>query len=195
MIDTRVVSQELQDKIFDQVRKGQEQVRKGQETVAEAIKSWTATAQSIAPQMSDLPSWTARLPKPEELVANAHDLAGQLLAAQKKSSEQLIAAQKRFAEQARDAVAPLLALAGVSSARPVSKPASVSTTGTSTAKASTPKASTARTSTAKASTARTSTAKASTATKAGAPRSASAAKKASTPRKSAAAKQAAADNK
>jgi hypothetical protein len=184
MIDTRAVSQELQDKIFDQVRKGQEQVRKGQETVAEAIKSWTATAQAIAPQMSDLPSWTARLPKPEELVANAQDFAGQLLAAQRKSSEQLIAAQKRFAEQARDAVAPLLALAGVSYARPVSKPASVST-GTSTAKASTTKAGTA-----KAGTARTSTA-----TKAGAPRSASAARKATTPRKSAAAKQAAADDK
>ena len=189
MIDTRAVSQELQDKIFDQVRKGQEQVRKGQETVAEAIKSWTATAQAIAPQMSDLPSWTARLPKPEELVANAQDFAGQLLAAQRKSSEQLIAAQKRFAEQARDAVAPLLALAGVSYARPVSKPASVST-GTSTAKASTTKASTAKASTAKAGTARTSTA-----TKAGAPRSASAARKATTPRKSAAAKQAAADDK
>ena len=158
MIDTRVVSQELQDKIFDQVRKGQEQVRKGQETVAEAIKSWTATAQAIAPQISDLPSWTARLPKPEELVANAHDFAGQLLAAQRKSSEQLIAAQKRFAEQARDAVAPLLALAGVSYARPASKPASVNTTGTSTTKASTTKAarqaSTAKASTAKAGTAR-----------------------------------------
>ena len=49
MIDTRVVSQELQDKIFGQVRKGQEQVRKGQETVTEVIRSWTATAQSIAP--------------------------------------------------------------------------------------------------------------------------------------------------
>ena len=106
MIDTRVVSQELQDKISDQVRKGQEQVRKGQETVTEAIKSWTATAQSIAPQRSDLPSWAAKLPKPEELVANAQDFAGQLLAAQRKSSEQLLAAQKKFTEQARDAVAP-----------------------------------------------------------------------------------------
>ncbi len=37
MIDTRVVSQELQDKILEQVRKGQEQVRKGQETMAEAL--------------------------------------------------------------------------------------------------------------------------------------------------------------
>src|ERR1700684_4151410 len=96
MKDTRVVSQELQDKIFDQVRKGQEQVRKGQETVTEAIRSWTATAQSIAPHLSDLPSWAARLPKPEELVANAQDFAAQVLAAQKKSSEQLLAAQQRF---------------------------------------------------------------------------------------------------
>src|ERR1035437_7626540 len=127
MIDTRVVSQELQDKIFDQFRKGQEQVRKGQETVTEAIKSWTATAQAIAPQLSDLPSWTARLPKPEELVANAQDFAGQLLAAQRKSSEQLLAAQKKFTEQARDAVAPLLAPAGVSVTRPGHKPAGLST--------------------------------------------------------------------
>ena len=121
MIDTRVVSQELQDKIFGQVRKGQEQARKGQETVTEVIKSWTATAQSIAPPRPDLPSWAARLPKPEELVANAQDLAGQLLAAQRKSSEQLMAAQKKFTAQARDAVAPLLALAGVSVTRPAHK--------------------------------------------------------------------------
>ena len=141
MIDTRVVSQELQDKIFGQVRKGQEQVRKGQETVTEVIKSWTATAQSIAPPRPDLPSWAARLPKPEELVANAQDLAGQLLAAQRKSSEQLMAAQKKFTAQARDAVAPLLALAGVSATRPAHKSAWPGTA----AKASTAtKASTAR---------------------------------------------------
>jgi hypothetical protein len=134
MIDTRVVSQELQDKIFGQVRKGQE-------TVTEVIKSWTATAQSISPPRPDLPSWAARLPKPEELVANAQDLAGQLLAAQRKSSEQLMAAQKKFTAQARDAVAPLLALAGVSATRPAHKSAGLGTA----AKASTAtKASTAR---------------------------------------------------
>jgi hypothetical protein len=147
MIDTRVVSQELQDKIFDQLRKGQEQVRKGQETVTEAIKSWTATAQAIAPQLSDLPSWTARLPKPEELVAQLmaaqKKSSEQLMAAQKKSSEQLMAAQKKFAEQARDAVAPLLAMAGVSPARSGGKPASLSTA----TKAGTTKTSTAGTGT------------------------------------------------
>jgi hypothetical protein len=150
MIDTRVVSQELQDKIRDQVRKGQEQIRKGQETMAEAFKNWTATAQHITPQLPDMPSWTGKLPKPEELLAHAQEFAGQLLAAQRKTAEQLyaaqrktaeelvaarretaeqmfaaqrknaeqlFAAQRKFAEEARDAVAPLLALVGVTPAR------------------------------------------------------------------------------
>ncbi len=137
MIDTRVVSQEIQDKILEQVRKGQEQVRKGQETMAEAFKSWTATAHSITPQLP-MPAWTARLPKPDELVANAQDFATQWLAAQRKSSEQLFAAQKKFAEEALDAVKPLLALA---STPPVtgSKP-----THASTPKAAKPASATAR---------------------------------------------------
>jgi hypothetical protein len=128
MIDTRVVSQELQDKILEQVRKGQEQfrkgqeqVRKGQQTMAEAVKGWTAAAQSIAPQLPAA-AWTARLPKPEELVAGAQEFYGQLLAAQKKSSEKLLAAQKKFAEEALDAVKPLLALTGATQAQPGRKP-------------------------------------------------------------------------
>jgi len=122
MIDARVVSQEIQDKILEQVRKGQEQVRKGQETMAEAFKSWTATAQSITPQLP-VPTWTARLPKPEELVSNAQEFAAQWLAAQRKSSEQLFAAQKKFAEEALDAVKPLLALASTPPVTSSSKPA------------------------------------------------------------------------
>ncbi len=110
MIDTRVVSQDIQDKILDQVRKGQEQMRKNQETMAEAFKNWTATAQSITPQLPR-PTWTTRLPKPEELMANAQEFAAHWLAVQWKSSEQLFAAQKKFAEEAFDAVKPLLALA------------------------------------------------------------------------------------
>src|SRR5712691_4938971 len=121
MIDTRVVSQELQDKILEQFRKSQEQVRKGQQTMAEAVKSWTAAAQSIAPQLPAA-AWTARLPKPEELVAGAQEFYGQLLAAQKKSSEKLLAAQKKFAEEALDAVKPLLALTGATQAQPGRKP-------------------------------------------------------------------------
>jgi hypothetical protein len=117
MIDTRVVSQELQDKILEQVRKGQEQflkgqeqVRKGQQTMAEAVKGWMAAAQSVAPQLPAA-AWTARLPKPEELVAGAQEFYGQLLAAQKK-----------FAEEALDAVKPLFALTGATPAQPGRKP-------------------------------------------------------------------------
>jgi hypothetical protein len=118
MIDTRAVGQEIQDKVLDRVRKGQEvqdkvldQVRKGQETMTEAFKSWTATAQSITPQLPAVRTWTTRLPKPDEFMANAQAFYVQLFAAQRKSSEKLLAAQKRFAEDAFDAVKPLLALA------------------------------------------------------------------------------------
>src|SRR6266487_4681511 len=126
MIDTRVVSQELQDKI-------QEQVRKGQVTMAEAVKGWTAAAQSIAPQLPAA-AWTARLPKPEELVASAQEFYGQLLAAQKKSSEKLLAAQKKFAEEALDAVKPLFALTGATPAQPGRKPAAAADSAAGTAK-------------------------------------------------------------
>lgn len=161
MIDTRVVSQDIQDKILDQVRKGQEQMRKNQETMAEAFKNWTATAQSITPQLPR-PTWTTRLPKPEELMANAQEFAAHWLAVQWKSSEQLFAAQKKFAEEAFDAVKPLLALA---SAPHVigGKPAHASTAKPATVKASTVKASTAKASTAKPATAKAGTAKARTA--------------------------------
>src|SRR6266536_1607292 len=126
MIDTRVVSQELQDKIL-------EQVRKGQLHMAEAVKGWTAAAQSIAPQLPAA-AWTARLPKPEELVASAQEFYGQLLAAQKKSSEKLLAAQKKFAEEALDAVKPLFALTGATPAQPGRKPAAAADSAAGTAK-------------------------------------------------------------
>jgi len=124
MIDTRIVSQEIQDKLLEQVRKGQQQVRKGQQTVADALRGAAATAQGIAPQRPR-PAWAARLPKPEELMASAQDFAGQWLAAQRKSSERLLAAQKKFAADALDAVRPLLALASTSHAAPGSKPGTV----------------------------------------------------------------------
>jgi hypothetical protein len=131
MIDTRVVSQEIQDRILGQVRRSQEQVRKGQEQLAEAVRSWTATAQSIAPQLPAMQAWTAKLPKPEELVANAQDFALQLLAAQRKTSEQLFAVQRKFAEEAMEAVKPLLALASAAPVRPGDKPSgAVKTAGT-----------------------------------------------------------------
>ncbi len=138
MIDTRIVSQEIQDKLL-------EQVRKGQQTVADALRGAAATAQGIAPQRPR-PAWAARLPKPEELMASAQDFAGQWLAAQRKSSERLLAAQKKFAADALDAVRPLLALASTSHAAPGSKPGTVKAGSTAKAGGSAKAGSTVRTS-------------------------------------------------
>ena len=68
-------------------------VRKSQETVIDAIKTWVEAVQSITPKLPtvDLP-FVDKLPKPEELVANAYDFAEQLLASQRKFAEEVIKA-------------------------------------------------------------------------------------------------------
>ena len=68
-------------------------IRKSQETVIDAIKTWVEAVQSITPKLPtvDLP-FVDKLPKPEELVANAYDFAEQLLASQRKFAEEVIKA-------------------------------------------------------------------------------------------------------
>jgi len=76
-------------------------VRRGQEAVVEAIKTWTDTVRTMTPPMPGvrlpevrLPEvrlpFASRLPKPEELVGNAYDLAGKLLAGQRKFAEDVL---------------------------------------------------------------------------------------------------------
>jgi hypothetical protein len=82
--------QEVQDEILNTVRKSQE-------TVVEAIKSWVDAVQSITPKLPSVNVPLAeRLPKPEEVVANAYDFA-----------EKLLASQRKFAEDVVKAMAPL----------------------------------------------------------------------------------------
>jgi gas vesicle protein len=89
MIDTRIVPKDLQNKVADQVRKGQENMNG-------TVKAWKEAAQSMRPQLPELSqSLPAKLPGREMLIANAHDLA-----------EQLRIAQRRFAGQVRDAAEP-----------------------------------------------------------------------------------------
>jgi hypothetical protein len=90
MTDTRIPGQELQDEIL-------KTVRKSQEAVVDAIKAWADTVQSITPKLPavNLPL-ADRLPKPEDVVANAYDFA-----------EQLLTSQRRFAEDMLHATAPL----------------------------------------------------------------------------------------
>lgn len=91
MTATRTPGQQVQDEIL-------KNVHKSQEAVVDAIKSWTDTVQSITPKLpaANLP-FADKLPKPEELMANAYDFAKQLLASQRK-----------FAEDMLKATAPLL---------------------------------------------------------------------------------------
>jgi hypothetical protein len=65
--------------------------RKGQEYALDAIRTWAQTVQSALPGIpaSRIP-FTDRLPKPEAVLANAYDFAGQLLASQRHFAEELL---------------------------------------------------------------------------------------------------------
>ena len=78
--------QEVQDEILSTVRKSQE-------TVIEAIKSWVDAVQSVTPKLPSMNVPLAdKLPKPEEVVANAYDFAEKLLAGQRKFAEDVVKA-------------------------------------------------------------------------------------------------------
>ena len=84
-------TQEIQDEFLNTIRKSQE-------TVIDAIKSWVESVQSITPKIPSVQVPGAdKLPKPEEVVANAYDFA-----------EQLLASQRRFAEEVLKTTAALL---------------------------------------------------------------------------------------
>ena len=88
MTETRYPGQELQDEIL-------KTVRKSQEAVIDAIKAWADTVQSIMPKLPAVSMPLAdKLPKPEDVVANAYDFAEQLLAAQRTFAESVLQATK-----------------------------------------------------------------------------------------------------
>jgi hypothetical protein len=72
-------------------------VRKSQAAVVEAIQTWTGAVQSITPTLPDVNvPFAEKLPRPQDLIANAYDFA-----------EQLLASQRKFAEDVLSATAPL----------------------------------------------------------------------------------------
>jgi hypothetical protein len=91
MASSRTPGQQVQDDIL-------KTVQTSQEAVLDAIKAWAEAVQSITTKLpaANLP-FADKLPKPEEVVANAYDFAGQLLASQRK-----------FAEDVLKATAPLM---------------------------------------------------------------------------------------
>src|SRR5580698_1230780 len=113
MIDTRAVAQEVQDQLTaamhkgqEQLRKGQEQVRKGRETVTGALRTGSHLAQAVKPNLPALPvpslQSLSELASPEKLRASAHELAGQVLATQRKLTDQAFASQRKLADHAQE---------------------------------------------------------------------------------------------
>ena len=95
MTDTRSTGQEIQTEVLGAVRKSEEMV-------ADTIKLWADTVQSITLSipMPNLP-YSDKLPKPEELVAGAYDFAEQMFISQRKFAESWLEAtrsQRKFAE-------------------------------------------------------------------------------------------------
>jgi len=90
MADTRSTSQEVQGEILDAVRKSQD-------AMVDAIRRWAETIQSLTPSIPvpsmNLP-YTDKLPKPEEVVANAYSFAEQLLVSQRQFAENVLQATK-----------------------------------------------------------------------------------------------------
>ena len=84
MTDPRTATQELQTQVLDSIRKSQE-------AVVDALKTWAEAAHSVTPALpiSAVP-FSDKLPKPSELIADAYDFAGQLLATQRKFVEDVI---------------------------------------------------------------------------------------------------------
>jgi hypothetical protein len=79
-------TKELQDEFL-------KTIRNSQETVVEAVKTWADTVQSVTPKTSPVQMpLTDKLPKPEEVVASAYDLAEKLLASQRQFAEDLVKA-------------------------------------------------------------------------------------------------------
>jgi len=78
--------QEIQEELLSTVPKSQE-------TVVEAIKAWVEDVQAITPKLPSMNVPLAdKLPKPEDVVANAYDFAEKLLASQRKFAEDVVKA-------------------------------------------------------------------------------------------------------
>jgi hypothetical protein len=85
------VTKEIQDGFMSTTRQGQE-------IVLEALKTWVDTVSAVTPKVPAISIPGAdQLPKPQDVVANAYDFAGQVLAS-----------QRRFTEEVLKTAAPLL---------------------------------------------------------------------------------------
>jgi hypothetical protein len=92
--DARSTGQEVQAQVLDTVRKSQE-------FTLGAISAWADAVEPVVPSLwSTFPVSPDNLPKPEDVVANAYDFAGQLLATQRKFAEDVLRATAPLAAKA-----------------------------------------------------------------------------------------------
>ena len=133
--------------------------RQGQEAVIAVIRTWAETVRTVSPKLASayaplterlpgLPSvsvpFADKLPGPGEAVAGAYDLAGRLLASQRKFAEdlltarpqdavasaydfaeRLLASQRKFAEDLLTVTAPLMPGSGSAPAAGTYKPGQI----------------------------------------------------------------------
>lgn len=85
--------QDVQDELLNVIRTSQE-------TVVEAVKTWVETVKAVTPKVPAVPL-ADKLPRPQDVVANAYDFA-----------EKLLSGQRQFAEELVKATAPLRAGSG-----------------------------------------------------------------------------------
>jgi hypothetical protein len=114
--ETRNVGQEVQAEIIKTVRRGQEVAV----ITIGTVKAWAGTVRSAAPRPAELKlaelklpdiklpelklPFADRLPKPDELVGNAYELAGKLLASQRKLAENVRHATSPLRQGKNDAL-------------------------------------------------------------------------------------------
>jgi hypothetical protein len=98
MSETRNVGQDMQAEIL-------KTVRRSQEAVIEAIRTWADTVRSITLPLPEVNvPFSDKLPKPEELVANAYDFAEKMLANQRKFAEDVLHATEALLPGSGDEV-------------------------------------------------------------------------------------------
>jgi hypothetical protein len=76
-----------------------ELIKQGQDASRVAIETWTQTFQQAAGQLSG-----SGLIRPDEVIDQVFDFAGQILNAQRDFAKQLVATGTAMAEKARDGV-------------------------------------------------------------------------------------------
>ena len=87
-------------RVQEQVLEG---VQKSQESIVEAVQAWADAVKRLTPSLPTSSNLTEKLPQPAELIDNAYDFAGQLLAAQRQFAHELLQATTTVTEPAKQA--------------------------------------------------------------------------------------------